>query len=169
LFDDDTMGDLTEHHGVTWSSEPADHVDPDGELIIATGDVPGGPPITITATLPADLGGGSATATLQIGRPSRDDPALPEASIVVGGGWPGTTLPEAAPNVMFLGDGFQDADSAAFEQIATTMVHHLKTDRLLGPASSPCARRIPGRRLCCELAGQPRLADRGRANSRGVQ
>jgi hypothetical protein len=60
LFDDETMGDLTEHHGVTWSSEPPDHVDPDGELVIAPGDVPGGAPITITATLPADLGGGSA-------------------------------------------------------------------------------------------------------------
>ena len=138
LFDDDTMGDLTEHHGVTWSSVPADHVDFDGELIIAPGDVAGGAPITITATLPAELGGGSATATLQIGRPWRDDPALPEASIVVGGGWPGTTLPEAAPNVMFLGDGFQDAESTAFEQIATTMVHHLKTDRLLRPFDLLC-------------------------------
>src|SRR5215467_9953429 len=55
MFDDFTMGDITEHHGVTWSSDPADHVDPDGELVIQPGDVIDGPPIAITATLPADL------------------------------------------------------------------------------------------------------------------
>jgi hypothetical protein len=136
LFDDDTMGDLTENHGVTWS--PRDHVDFDGELIIAPGDVVGGAPITITATLPPALGGGSATANLHIAPPWRDDPALPETSIVVGGGWPGTTLPEASPNVMFLGDGFEDADGGSFEQIVTTMVHHLKTDRLLRPFDVLC-------------------------------
>ena len=138
MFDDFTMGDITERHGVTWSSEPADHVRADGELVIQPGDVIDGPPITITATLPADLGGGSASGHLQVTRAWRDDPNLPEAAIVQGGGWPGTTLPEAAPNVMFLGDGFQDDDSDGFEHITNTMVQHLKTDRLMRPFDILC-------------------------------
>jgi hypothetical protein len=139
LFDDGTMGDLTEHHGVIWS--PDDHVNNLGQLIIAPGDVVNGLPIKITATLPPELGGGTASANLQIAPPWRDDdPALRQISIVPGGGWPGTTLPETAPNILFLGDGFvrSDKDKTAFEQIVTTMVHHLKTDRLVRPFDILC-------------------------------
>jgi hypothetical protein len=137
-FDDDTVGDLTSDHGVTWSSDPADHVDFDGELIIAPGDVAGGPPITIRATLPPQLGGGSATAMMRIAAPWSEEPTRPQASILAEGGWPGTTLPDRAPNVLFIGDGFQEDDTDSFEHIVNTTVHHLKTDRLLRPYDVLC-------------------------------
>jgi hypothetical protein len=137
-FDDDTVGDLTSDHGVTWSSDPADHVDFDGELMIAPGDVAGGPQITIRATLPPQLGGGSATAMMRIAAPWSEEPTRPQASILAEGGWPGTTLPDRAPNVLFIGDGFQEDDTDSFEHIVNTMVHHLKTDRLLRPYDVLC-------------------------------
>jgi hypothetical protein len=149
-FDDDTMGDLTEHHGVIWSSDPPGHVNPDthidpntqkriiaGELIILPGDMADNT-VTITATLPAELGGGTQTATMKIGRAWRDDPHMPVAPIIAGGGWPGTTLPDTAPNILFIGDGYIDSDHPAFVRTVTTMVHHLKTDRLLRPYDLLC-------------------------------
>jgi hypothetical protein len=142
LFDDDTMGDLSENHDVTWSSDPPDHVDADGQLIVAPGDAPNQPPtgIKITATLPAALGGGSTTTPgiMQIGQPWQVDPTMPKTTIVPGGGWPGTTFPDRAPNVLFLSDGFLSPtvapeDEQSFRQAVTTMVTHLKNDRLLRP------------------------------------
>ena len=136
MFDDGTMGDLTENHGVTW--EPASNVDSDtGRLIVAASDA-ANDTITITATLPADFGGGNATGRMQIGQAWRDDPNMPVADIVVGGGWPGTTLPDKAPNVLFLGDGFMSANKSSFMQSTNTVVHHLKTDRLVRPYDLLC-------------------------------
>jgi hypothetical protein len=137
-FDDGTMGDLTENHGVTWSSTPPGHVDENtGALSIIAGDADGDA-ITITATLPAALGGGTAIGTMKIAKAWRDEPDIPTVSIIVGGGWPGTTLPDAAPNVLFLADGYTGADEGAFSRSATTVVHHLKTDGLLRPYDLLC-------------------------------
>ena len=135
VFDDGTMGDLTEGHGVTWS--PALHADDFFGLLIQPGDASGNT-FTITATLPAALGGSSATATMAIGVAWQDEPNVPKVSIVAGGGWPGTTLPDKAPNILFLSDGYLAADQSAFEQTATTIVHHLKTDRLARPFDVLC-------------------------------
>jgi hypothetical protein len=137
-FDDGTMGDLSRHRGVTWSSAPPDRVDPDtGRIIIAPSDAAGAT-ITITATLPAELGGAAQTGTVRIEQPWRDDPDMPLTSIIVGGGWPGTTFPDTAPNVVFLSDGYTGADEGAFARMVTTQVHHLKTDRLLRPYDLLC-------------------------------
>ena len=94
VFDNGAGGRLTENLGVTWS--PAEHADEAFGLLIQPGDASGNT-FTITATLPAALGGSSATATMQIGTPWQDDPDVPTVSIVVGGGWPGTTLPISSP------------------------------------------------------------------------
>jgi hypothetical protein len=141
LFDDGTMGDLTENHRVTWSSSPADHVDDDtGQLIILPSDAPNST-LEITATLPAALGGGTAKATMRIGPPWQTAPSMPKASIVAGGGWPGTTLPDTAPNVLLLSDGYiggVGGDSGAFERSVTKMVTHLKNDSLVRPYDLLC-------------------------------
>lgn len=138
LFDDGAIGDLTENHDVSWSSSPPDRIDSDtGKLSIDPADTEGDT-ITITATLPPELGGGSATATMRIGKAWRDDPDIPTTTIVVGGGWPGTTLPDYAPNVLFLSDGFTVTDEPSFEKAVITMVHHLKTDRLVRPYDLLC-------------------------------
>jgi hypothetical protein len=65
-FDDDTMGDITENHGITWG--PPANVSSDGRLIVSPADAPGNT-VTITATLPASLGGASASASMTIGTP----------------------------------------------------------------------------------------------------
>jgi hypothetical protein len=138
LFDDGTMGDLTAFHGVVWSSNPPDRVDPaTGKISIGVGDTDG-TTIMVIATLPDAFGNDSRSATVQVGRPWRDDPDVPLASIVVGGGWPGTTLPDIAPNVLFLGDGYLASDEGAFRQTVTTEVHHLKHDRLVRPYDLLC-------------------------------
>jgi hypothetical protein len=138
LFDDGTMGDLTEFHGVTWSSIPADRVNPTtGKISMGVGDTDG-TTITVIATLPAAFGGDSRSATVQVARPWRDDPHVPLATIVVGGGWPGTTFPDIAPNVLFLSDGYHSDDEGAFHTTVTTQVHHLKHDRLVRPFDILC-------------------------------
>jgi hypothetical protein len=133
LFDDGTMGDLTEFHGVTWSSNPPDRVNPTtGKISIRAGDTDG-TTVTVIATLPDAFGGDSRSATVRVARPWRDDPHVPLATIVVGGGWPGTTFPDTAPNVLFLSDGYHSDDEGAFHRTVTTQVHHLKHDRFVRP------------------------------------
>ena len=135
VFDDGSTGDLTERHGVTWA--PADRVDAFQEIIIQPGDA-ANDTIPVTATLPAALGGATVTATVKLGVAWQDDPDVPTASIVVGGGWPGTTNPAKAPNILLLSDGYTAADEWPFEQAAMSIVHRLKTDRLARPYDLLC-------------------------------
>lgn len=129
-FDDGVVGDLTLHRFTTWT--PPTNVGSDGRLWIAPVNNPGDE-ITITATLDPEFGGHSASAVLRVGQPWSSEPNPPKASIVPGGGWPGTVRPEGVPNVLFLGDGFTTADRASFEGITNRLVQHLKTNRLARP------------------------------------
>jgi hypothetical protein len=136
-FDDDTMGDLTTGHGVTWS--PSANVSADGRIILDSSSAIG-VPMTITATLPwpAALGGGPAEGTIVVGLPWSAEPTMPKTSIIPGGGWPGTTLPDQAPNILIMGDGFAAGDAGAFENIATELVHFIKTDKVARPYDLLC-------------------------------
>jgi hypothetical protein len=129
-FDDDTVGDVTLNHGVTWS--PASNADANGQLSLAAGNNPG-TDVVVTATLPTPAGPQTANATLHVGQPWSSEPNVPKASIVPGGGWPGTIKPEKVPNVLFLGDGFRAEDQVAFERITTSFVQHIKLDRITRP------------------------------------
>jgi hypothetical protein len=129
---DKTMGDLTTGHGVSWS--PSANVDSDGRIILATSNKVGDP-INITATLP---GGASKSAKVTVGQPWSAEPSMPKASIIPGGGWPGTTLPEVAPNILIMGDGFAAGDADSFEKIATELVHFIKTDKVVRPFDLLC-------------------------------
>jgi IgA Peptidase M64 len=135
-FDDDTMGDLTTGHGINWTSV-GQNVNFDGRLLVDTAD-PVGKTIDITATLPVALGGKTAVAKIHVGQPWSAEPAMPKASIVPGGGWPGTTLPDQAPNILIMGDGFASTDAAAFEKIAAAMVQFIKTDKVARPFDVLC-------------------------------
>ncbi|HKS29810.1 MAG TPA: M64 family metallopeptidase [Pyrinomonadaceae bacterium] len=137
-FDDDVIGDLTQHYNVTWTDEQGgtDHVNAQGFLIITETDNPG-TTHTITATLPASLGGGTASATMRVAA-DWEDTVLRKAEIIPGGGWPGTIRPEVVPNILFLGDGFAAGDRPAFERITTEMVHFLKKNRLARPFDLLC-------------------------------
>jgi hypothetical protein len=129
-FDDGTVGDVTLNHGVTWA--PAANFDSNGRLSLQAGNNPGDD-VAVTATLPTPAGPQSGSGTVHIGQPWSSEPNVPKASIVPGGGWPGTIRPEMVPNVLYLGDGFTTGDQAAFERITTSFVHHVKTDRMTRP------------------------------------
>jgi hypothetical protein len=60
--------------------------------------------IPILDEVPAALGGATATANMKVG--TVEHPAPVSASIVAGGGWPGTRTAECA-SVLFLGDGLR--------------------------------------------------------------
>jgi hypothetical protein len=129
-FDDGTLGDLTENHQITWT--PDDLFSVRRQIVLRAGDKPGDPPITVTAKLPAALGGASATAPVRVAEPWGDPTP---ATIVVGGGWPGTINPAVVPNVLFLADGFTDApkDRDSFERLSNSFVHRMKTNHVTAP------------------------------------
>ncbi|MGB5436873.1 MAG: M64 family metallopeptidase, partial [Maribacter sp.] len=102
-----------------------------GKLIIKAGDSTNDT-INITVTLPATIGGASASSNMKLG--AAWEPANPlDTFIVVGGGWPGTINPEKVPNVLLLGDGFTNSDEAAFNQYVNSLVHFLKVNPLNKP------------------------------------
>lgn len=128
-FDDDSLGDVTEDHGITWT--PATLFESGGRIVLRVGDNSGGPPITVTAQLPAALGGASATAELNVAQPWG---APTQATLVVGGGWPGTIDPATVPNILFVGDGFADfSDRDRFAQLTNSIVERIKTNHLSAP------------------------------------
>jgi hypothetical protein len=131
LFDNATMGDLTQNHGVHW--EPASNVShPGGHLMVAPGDF-AGRIIEIRATLPPSLGGLSTTAKLHVAPAWSAEPSIPKAELIPDGGLPGTSLPEKSVNILIMGDGFSIGDQPAFQTHAIQIVHELKTSRLLRP------------------------------------
>ncbi|MCC6397807.1 MAG: hypothetical protein IT282_12375 [Bacteroidetes bacterium] len=129
-FDDGVVGDITDMSGLTWS--PIKNVnDVTGQLAIDAGDAAGAI-IPITVKLPAALGGATATANMKIG--TQWSIATPvSASIVAGGGWPGTLEPQSAPNVLFLGDGFAATEEARFRSYVNSLVQYLKTNPVNKP------------------------------------
>jgi hypothetical protein len=136
-FDDDSMGDITTGHGVTWSTPFGTSINFDGRLILSANCTVGSI-VPAVATLPAALGGRTATANFTIAAPWSAAPDIPKAKIIPGGGWPGTTLPESAPNVLIMGDGFLDADKTSFETIAASVVGFMKTDKIVRPFDLLC-------------------------------
>lgn len=129
-FDDGVVGDITGMPGLTWS--PAANVTVvGGKLILKTADAVGNT-IAITATLIAALGGHSATANMKVAATWSNASPI-DASIVVGGGWPGTLNPETSPNVLFLGDGYTAGDEARFRGYVNSLVQFLKTNPLNRP------------------------------------
>jgi hypothetical protein len=133
-FDDGAVGDVTRNHGIVVT--PAVNVQASGELRLAAADAPG-TDVTITATYNWSGPARTANATLHVGQPWVSEPAIPQAAVVVGGGWPGTIRPEAVPNILILGDGFLGdgllAGDHLFEAFTNGLVQHMKANRLMRP------------------------------------
>jgi IgA Peptidase M64 len=129
-FDDGVVGDISDMPDLAWS--PAANVNTTtGKLILKAGDATGNS-IQITVTLPAGIGGATANANMVVA--NTWDPANTiDASIVVGGGWPGTINPEKVPNVLLIGDGFAGASQGAFKTYVNSLVQFLKTNPLNRP------------------------------------
>lgn len=129
-FDDGVVGDITDMPNLTWS--PAVNVDTTtGKLKLKAGDATGNS-IPITVTLPASVGGATATANAVVANAWNPANTI-NATIVVGGGWPGTINPEKVPNVLLIGDGIAAANQAAFNQYVNSLVQFLKTNPLNRP------------------------------------
>ena len=134
-FDDGTIGDLTDGHGVTWAA-PDGHIDPaTGRLIIKSTDTDGLAPFPVTATLPTLLGGASTPPgpTIRIASGFVRQATPPDLTIVAGGAMPGPTAVEEGLNMLLVSDGFLQSDAASFDTIADSFVHHLKTNQLTKP------------------------------------
>ena len=136
-FDDGTIGDLTDGHGVTWAA-PGGHIDPaTGRLIIQSTDTDG-LTFPVKATLPILLGGASTpdgpdAPTVRIASGFVRQATPPDLTIVAGGAMPGPTAVEEGLNVLLVSDGFLPSDAASFDTIADSFVHHLKTNQLTKP------------------------------------
>lgn len=136
-FDDDTMGDLTTGHAVVWTTNVGANVNFDGRILLdATSTV--GAAFNVVATLPAAFGGGSRNGAVTIAQPWSAEPTVPKAKIIPGGGWPGTTAPDRAPNILIMGDGFATADAGNLETMAASIVHFMKTDTIVRPYDLLC-------------------------------
>lgn len=129
-FNDNSVGDLTLNHGVTWQAASAGRVSAEGFLHLIVGDAPGD--FDITAKLSPAFGGlSTAPAKFRVA-PSWTAVA-PKAASVVGGGSPFISKPEKVPNVIFLGDGYPPAVKDVFERSVDLIIDRLRTSRLTRP------------------------------------
>ncbi len=132
-FDDACVGNITSWPGLTWG--PAGRINAStGHLIILATDKPGNT-FTVTAGLPASLGGlSTAPATVRLGD-SWMSGSVNYIDIVPGGGWPGIIEPGGAPNILFLGDGYgsTDTDKEFFKDFVGTIVSYVKQDPTVSP------------------------------------
>lgn len=126
-FDDGTVGELTDPD-IDWSGPAAGiNVTASGRLCVEAADPPG-QTVTITAALPARLGGATRSATMNIG------PAWNQVQRTAELLSPGATGPvESVPNVLFIPDGFTQADRAAFDGLVDSLVAELRTRQLTRP------------------------------------
>jgi hypothetical protein len=129
-FDDDTVGDISRHPGLSWRALPPF---PAAATVTADGDITAVTPAGMTdveVTLPADLGGGTATAQVE-NAPSW---ATPGAATLVPGS-PGVARMADIPNILFLPDGFLDtpAEKARFEGRVKRIVDQLQKYRTTRP------------------------------------
>jgi len=129
-FDDGIVGDITDLPEIVWT--PTANVDRDsGEIILKAGDNTSDT-TPITARLPAGMGGASATANIEVAA-AWDSANTVDASVVVGGGWPGTLDPDKVANVLIIGDGFTPPARQRFLRYVNSLVHYIKKNPVNRP------------------------------------
>jgi hypothetical protein len=135
-FDDDTVGDITAHHGLTWSTPgtAAPQIDPDGFLTVISSDVVGTIiPVVATTSAPWGLKTGSAKAV--VAAPWSAGPSL-AATLVEGppSAWMTVAMQaDLSANVLLLGIGFPDEDNDAFETLIAAACRQIKRDLITRP------------------------------------
>jgi hypothetical protein len=144
-FTDGTVGDVTLHHGVTWTPTPK-HFQPGPFTQPELREEPGfiqlpanfmGPETTVTATWQAGGGAHSATARFTVAPPwANEAPAtLPTIELVSGtpAVWSGSS-PERSPNVLMMGAGFATVpELGVFRDTVASISSALRTDRMTQP------------------------------------
>ena len=137
LFDTGVYGDLTLGHGVQWTSTGPSGADERGRHErphpARRGRCPGGAGAGDHRDPPGGARREDPHGSLRILPTWEQEPARPNANIVVGSAWPGIVQPDRVPNVLFVPDGFRGEDSDRFSGIVDRIVHRLKTDKLTRP------------------------------------
>lgn len=131
-FDDNTIGDITQMPGVTWS--PSSNVGVVSGILTSTAANNVGDLIDITATLMGALGGLTAKGQIRIEKAW--DPASPvDISIITGGGSATISKPV---NVLLISEGFISGDSAEFTNIVNSLIKFIND-----PINLPWSKLIP--------------------------
>ena len=128
LFDDGTVGDLTNHPGIVWRGA---NVDGDGFLIIAAGNDPSTDPVKVEAVLPRDLRDPADAAPPEIvaaghvrfARAWDAESKIDTEVVQIQDTWPGAINPELVPNFLFLCDGYKSEDKPRFEANVRSMLN----------------------------------------------
>ncbi|MCC7206291.1 MAG: hypothetical protein IT323_03240 [Anaerolineae bacterium] len=125
-FDDGVIGNITDLPGLSWSTSDAGQITVDGinGLLLAINP---NRQAQITVTLPAALGGGSATATV------RSVPAWGAPGNLTFIGGKGAAQWNNVPNILFVSEGFAAAEQAQFEAYVTKVVQKLHTWNVTRP------------------------------------
>jgi hypothetical protein len=131
-----TVGDISTHPAIEWDvSDASVDINDAGEM---AGTVQAGTPlVTVTAQLPQDLTGATATGQVRVLDRWNGQPADVRAARLVAG--PASKLPPGparlanATNVLFLSEGFLPGERDLFEQVASEVVRQLRTS----PGTNP--------------------------------
>jgi hypothetical protein len=116
-FDDGVVGDISELDGVTWSSGDATKLTV-GPQSGALRCVVHPATLTVTVTLPAAWGGGARTAAVDTRPPRSASDVRPLAA--------GARRSDV-PNILILSEGFQQSEREAFFDLASQLVHQVRT------------------------------------------
>jgi hypothetical protein len=130
-FSDGIVADVTDSPELTFTPpsivDGADIKIPD---TASPGDV-----LDVEVKTSARWGGKSFKAKIQLLEPWENEPTVPLAELIDAQArvWDGTLRPEAVPNILIVACGFPQAAQAGFRDIARSLVHRLRGDRLYQP------------------------------------
>jgi hypothetical protein len=138
LFDDGTVGDLTNHPDIVWRGA---NVDRDGFLIIAAGNDPTTDPVKVEAVLPRDLRDPAdpaapesvAAGHVRFARAWNLENKIDTEVVQIQDTWPGSINPDLVPNFLFLCDGYKTEDKPRFEASVRSMLSLMKKSRITRP------------------------------------
>jgi hypothetical protein len=130
-FDDDTIGDITRMPGITWTPTLSNNtdigVDSAGRITVKKDSGQQ----QITATLPPGWGGHSASATVRAITGWGNKPSTVRAATLLSG--PETDNLDEVCNVLFIPEGFTDAERDDFDALVQELVEELRRDKVTRP------------------------------------
>ena len=132
-FTDGTMGDVTLNHALTWTPESPLDIETNGFVILASANVTG-TRYQVTAVTPAPWGSIASTPVHILVADSWEAVPAPVASLIDGppNMWTVGTA-DATANVLFLGSGFPDEDTDAYNGMLQQVCHLMRRVQITRP------------------------------------
>ncbi len=130
-FDDGTVADVSDSRELTFSPNSI----MEGRQIKIPASANPGDVLDVTVTTSALWGNKSDTAKIELLDEWSNEASAPEVELIdaQGGVWDGTTRPESALNVVIVACGFPAAAQDNFRDIARSLVHQIRGERLYQP------------------------------------